>query len=321
MKLKYLFYLPLFALSVLASCKGGESKDATAKADSVAKPVIVNEAVALGRIEPEGKIIALASEASGVVTKVFHNEGDSLVAGEAILSINSEVKNAEIALAQSKIATKRSQIAVDQAAINKAKAEINNLKTTYERTLRLFEKGAETKQNADDALTKYQIQADEVIRLEKALNTTIQSVQEMTADVALKNAEKERLTVKAPSNGILLSMEAQAGENVTSGVSFADFAPKGNLIMVCEVDELYANRVNNGALAKIRLQGSLEAIAQGKVIYTAPYLKKKSLFSDAVGDAEDRRVREVKILIEKGDGLLFNSRMEAVIDLKPEAGK
>jgi hypothetical protein len=50
-------------------------------------------------------------------------------------------------------------------------------------------------------------------------------------------------------------------------------------------------------------------------------LKKKSLFSDAVGDAEDRRVREVKILIEKGEGLLFNSRMEAVIDLKPEAGK
>jgi hypothetical protein len=39
------------------------------------------------------------------------------------------------------------------------------------------------------------------------------------------------------------------------------------------------------------------------------------LFSDAVGDSEDRRVREVKIKITSGKALLINSRLEAAIQL------
>jgi multidrug efflux pump subunit AcrA (membrane-fusion protein) len=312
-KLSTILFLGCFA-AVLASCGSDKKEAATTKADTTAI-TNVNEVLALGRVEPEGKIIALASEVTGIVTQVFKSEGDSVLAGEAIISINPSVKQAELALAQSKIGTKQAQIQVDIAALEKAKTEIKNLQLNVERSKRLVAKGAETKQTLDDAETKLSTQQEEIARLQKTIIVSQNSVNELNKEIALRNSELSRLTIKAPSNGVLLNMEAQAGESISAGNSFADFAPKGALVMVCEVDELYADNVKLGNKVNIRNQGSTITIAGGEVIYTAPYLKKKSLFSDAVGDSEDRRVREVKVKITSGKALLINSRLEAAIQL------
>jgi multidrug efflux pump subunit AcrA (membrane-fusion protein) len=300
--------------ALIVACGGAKKEESTAKSDTAAI-TNVNEVLALGRVEPEGQIVALSSEVTGIVTQVFKNEGDTVTQGEPIIAINPTVKQAEIALAQSKIATKQAQIQVDIAAIAKAKTEIANLQLNVERSKRLVAKGAETKQTLDDAETKLNIQLEEITRLQKTLQVTTNSIAELGKEVALRTSELARLTVKAPANGILLNMEAQAGESIAAGSSFADFAPKGDLVIVCEVDELYADNVAIGNKVNIRNQGSTVTIAGGEVIYTAPYLKKKSLFSDAVGDSEDRRVREVKIKITSGKKLLINSRLEAAIQL------
>ncbi len=312
-KLSTILFLSCFA-AILTSCGGEKKEAATTKADTTAI-TNVNEVLALGRVEPESKIIALASEVTGIVTQVFKSEGDSVLAGEAIISINPSVKQAELALAQSKIGTKQAQIQVDIAALEKAKTEIKNLQLNVERSKRLVAKGAETKQTLDDAETKLSTQQEEIARLQKTIIVSQNSVNELNKEIALRNSELSRLTIKAPSNGVLLNMEAQAGESITAGNSFADFAPKGALVMVCEVDELFADNVKLGNKVNIRNQGSIITIAGGEVIYTAPYLKKKSLFSDAVGDSEDRRVREVKVKITSGKPLLINSRLEAAIQL------
>ncbi len=71
-----------------------------------------------------------------------------------------------------------------------------------------------------------------------------------------------------------------------------------------------------GQLAIIRQPGSDRELARGVVFYAAPSLKKKSLFSDDAGNLEDRRVREVRIRVTSGQPLLYNSRVECVIDTK-----
>ena len=50
--------------------------------------------------------------------------------------------------------------------------------------------------------------------------------------------------------------------------------------------------------------------------FTSSFLKKKSLFTDQTGEKEDRRVRTIKISLDKSEGLLLNARVECVIDLK-----
>jgi hypothetical protein len=78
---------------------------------------------------------------------------------------------------------------------------------------------------------------------------------------------------------------------------------------------MFAGRVKEGQIAEITLVGDNKVIATGKVIRTAPYLKRKSLFSELPGDREDRRVREVWILLDDNAGLLFNMQVECKIKL------
>jgi hypothetical protein len=85
--------------------------------------------------------------------------------------------------------------------------------------------------------------------------------------------------------------------------------------VLCEVDELWVNKLQLGQQAIIRTQGTDDQLAKGEVVYLSPYLKKKSLFSDDSANMEDRRVREVRIRLTGAANLLINSRVEAVIDL------
>ena len=81
------------------------------------------------------------------------------------------------------------------------------------------------------------------------------------------------------------------------------------------VDELLANRVQPGQKAVVRAIGTDKVLAEGDVIYAAPLLKKKSLFAETAGEQEDRRVREVKILLHDPKNLLLNARVECEISL------
>jgi len=318
--LPYLIAVSILSLS-LGSC--GSKKEDAATSNKVAPivPIEAKEVLALGRVEPEAKIVSLASDVSGIVAEVFVKEGQTLEAGQPILSFSHEVKDAEIALAQSSVATKRSQIQADKAFIEQAEVDLQNRKTTYERLRRLALQGAETQQSVDDAKNLVDKQELEIRRLTETMHVSQNLLNEQTKQVALRQAERNRLTVKAPSKGVLLSLDAKVGAGLSANSTLGDFAPDGRTTFLSEVDELFADQIVVGAKAILRNQGSTEELATGKVIYASPYLKKKSLFSDAAGDAEDRRVREVRILIESGKPLLINSRLEAVIQLSKPSSK
>jgi len=70
-----------------------------------------------------------------------------------------------------------------------------------------------------------------------------------------------------------------------------------------------------GQKAWIRNMGSLDTLTTGTVYFTASFMKKKSLFTDQAGEKEDRRVREIKILLDQPAKLLLNARIECVIDI------
>ena len=95
-----------------------------------------------------------------------------------------------------------------------------------------------------------------------------------------------------------------------------DFAPEGPVMAITEIDELFADKVKVGQPAFVRAQGDTVVLATGKVILAAPYLRKKSLFSDKADNLEDRRVREVRVQLDSSETLLIGSRVECIIELK-----
>lgn len=304
----------LLALGLyLAACSSPEPE--TAGLPSTAQPTQAQQVVALGRIEPEGEIVNLACERSGLITAVRVREGERVQAGQVLIELSQEVERARLAQIGTRLSTQRTLLATDSAAIREGEVALANLQRTLDRYRGLEAQGATNAQAVDNAQTAYDSQVEALARLRGTLATNQSRVAETAAEYRLAEAELRLRAVRAPGNGRVLNLTARPGAAITNEISFAEFAPDGALTVLCEVDELFAHRVAMGQRGHIRLQGRTDTLATGTVIFAAPYLKKKSLFSDQVGDSQDRRVREVRLKLDTAEGLLFNARVETVITL------
>jgi len=309
--MKQLLIIFIF-LSVFTGCSNSkEKKEATTEPTPV-EPVRV---IAIGRVEPEAKITAIGSEVNGVIQKIYVQAGDSVKKGQLLIELKHDYEDAKLSQINSKTAAQNAEIKNVQAQISSAKIKTTNLKTRMERMQRMFESGAETRQSFDNATSEFE-QADmDAQRLAAALKSAESKLSEISADAKVVAVDVERRKVKAPADGVVLTMDLTEGSAATTEMPLLDFAPNAPLSVLCEVDELWVNRIKLGQKATIRTQGMDDKLAEGEVVYLSSFLKKKSLFSDNSSNMEDRRVREVRIRLNGNASLLINSRVEAVIDL------
>jgi multidrug resistance efflux pump len=300
-----------------ADAPKGEASDASKNASvSRINPSDISKVTALGRVEPEDQITALSMEVSGVVSKISTQDGDNLKAGATILELDHSVESARLRLAEARVRTQEEELKGIRAQISSAEAKAQNYRDRFDRLQNIFNNGAETRQNLDNAKTDYETAKREVERLQSSLRSAESRLTELRADANVTGAEIGRKVLKAPSDGTVLKLSPNVGSAVAVGASVGDFAPKGAVTVLCEVDELFVASVALGQKAQIRMQGGTNVVADGVVTAVGPYLKKKSLFSDEAGALEDRRVREVRVRLNNAGNLLLNTRVECIIAVK-----
>lgn len=313
--MKYLVLLFTFPV-LLAACGGNEISDATPKPIQYeGAPENVREIVGIGRVEPEQDIILLATNDGGVVARLLVREGDRVKAGDVVLELEKSVAAARLPQIRARTATQQAQVAADEKAVAEAVIRLENLQKALQRSQNLYEKNVETERDRDNAQFEVRNQQAVVERLYAAARVSRTRLEEFRNDLVVAERELALKTIKAPVSGRILSISTQVGNALSPKSAFAELAPDGRIVVRCEVDELFADRVIAGQKAAIRSFGTDKTIAEGEVIYAAPLLRKKSLFAETTGEKEDRRVREVKILLHNPENLLLNARVECVIRL------
>jgi multidrug resistance efflux pump len=303
--------LILSMLFSLFACN--QKKEAVAEAQPVAMEP--ERIVAIGRVEPEVKITAVGSEVNGVIRDIYVQAGDTVKKGQLLVEFAHDYEDAKRQQILAKVSAQQAEISNVKAQLNVSKIKRDNTSTKLERMEKIVAQGAETVQNLDNLKADYEQTLKEVDRLSAALQTAESRLAEIGADSKVAEADIERRKVKAPADGVILTMDLTKGSVGSMEKSLFEFAPLSPLTVLCEVDELWVNKLQLGQQAIIRTQGTDDQLAKGEVVYLSPYLKKKSLFSDDSANMEDRRVREVRIRLTGAANLLINSRVEAVIDL------
>ncbi len=314
--MKYCIFVP-FTVLMMAACGGNDQSAGTAPVPVPFEgaPENARQVVGIGRVEPEQDIINLATQDGGVVRRLLIREGDRVKAGAVVLELEKSVAEARLPQIRARAATQQTQVAADEKTAAEAETRLVNLQKNLARIQDLFNKNVETAQNRDNAQFEVQNQQAAVERLRAATRVSRSRLEEFKNELAVAERELALKTVKAPVDGRMLSVSTQVGNALPPQSGFAELAPDGRTIVRCEVDELLADRVLPGQKAIIRTIGAGNTLAAGEVIYAAPLLKKKSLFAETPGEKEDRRVREVKILLHDPKNLLLNARVECVIDL------
>ncbi len=303
-----------FSLMACSSEKQTKKDDKPASNDTLVRPD-VKQVAGTGRIEPEAGITDLASEGGGLITRVYIKEGELIKKDMPLIQLDNIVQSAQVEEASARLNTQQQQLQQDRVKIEEARNNLQQSEIDYDRTKRLVEKKAETQQQLDNARTDLENKRLAVKNAEAALRLTEKKVFEYGTQVITARATQGKTIIRAPQNGRLLEVSARIGASITPGQRYAQLAPEGRLTALCEIDELFADDIKIGQPAFIRYKGYPDTVSKGSVLYTAPYLKKKSLFSDEVGTKEDRRVREVRILLDNQE-LLINRQVECVISIK-----
>jgi len=271
--------------------------------------------VAVGKVEPESEVINLSAPVGGIVRAIFKKDGDTIVNGDPLIQLDDDIEQSKINEIKTQMQSQRLQIEIEQIRLKEAEINLGDKRLLLAKSKRLATNGAETQQYLDDLTNEIKVLEVSLERLKSNIQLASSKRNELEAQFKTATMEASKKRFLSPFNGTLLDIQVNKGEAINQFTSYAEIAPQGNLIVRAEVDELFSSQLKIGQKVEIQNTGSDNIIAIGEIGFIAPYLKKKSLFSEKADDQEDRRVREIRINIISESRVIINSKVECKIKL------
>lgn len=231
------FRLPCFAACALAAtltlaaCSKGAEPAATAAAASQ------YAAVARGRIDIEGGLLALAMPREGVLASVAVHEGDSVKQGQLLAALDT--RPAQLAVDSAQAQLEQAQAQLKLLAVKQAAAKLR-----ARRLAAAAAAGAGDGQSADDAR-----EASAQLDAEQAAD------QAATAMAAQKLAEAKyelaERSLHAPFDASVVHVTAQPGASVSSSDALFTLLPDKPRIVRAELNESFVGAVHPGMRAEV----------------------------------------------------------------------
>lgn len=270
--------------------------------------------VGLGRIESGEGLLAVAPEVDGIVSRVAVRAGDDLPAGALMVQMKDNTVREEAAAVRAQLAVQERRIAAYAADVLAATARRDRAERTLIRLRAVAAAGEVSGEQLDSAETALSLARIDVTKAVGQVEIARAEARATARELAVADARVAQRAVRAPIAARVLRVDVQPGEPITAGRGAIELAPSGPQEVRCEFDELVADEVTLGAPGVVRPLAGDTAWAKGRVVRAAPGLTRKSLFAEIAGEAEDRRVREVRLRLDAGSPLPFNARVECVIE-------
>jgi HlyD family secretion protein len=230
-----------------------------------------------GRIEPLGRVRAVNGPSDGaiaVIHELLVDQGSEVKAGQVLAVLDGfDVRRAEFDVAQASIkltelqqlqvegGAKQAEIEAQGDVIAAKQAQFDKVQKQFDRQNRLHVAGVVSTESLD-VLTAERDQArSEVAQAGNALKglSEVRDVDDRVAAAQIEVAkaklmqvqtEMDRLQIRAPESGTVLSIQARAGEAIPAD-GLLRMADISHLIVVAEIDESRMAKVKLGMKARI----------------------------------------------------------------------
>lgn len=307
--------ISVLVLALLNSCSGEEKKKEVKKTTVAPSALNVKEIIAVGKVEPQDEIINLAASASGIVKEIYTKDGADVKKGQLLVKIDDDLDQIKIKQIIGQKITQESEIRIEESAISESNIKLENKRNLLRTSQNLVSKGAEQRQVLVDLETEIKTLENDILRHQNAILRIKNRLKEYDDQLDFAKMEASKKSILSPYNGKVLDIKINKGAALTAYQNFIEIAPEGQLIVRAEVDELFCDQLMTGQKVEVRYVGTEKTIANGEIVDVAPYLKRKSIFSEKASDQEDRRVREIKISLKDNSSLIINSKVECLIKI------
>lgn len=226
----------------------GESAGEGPASVTVARGDVVDRALAVGTIEPETEV-AVKSKVSGVVRRLFAEEGDRVEAGDPLIEIRPDPTPLELVDA-------RRDLQMREAERDNARRERDRQKALADRQLTAAQDLERAEQELEQAELRLRSARERLQLLERG---------------SVPGAGGVESVVRAPIGGFVLEQSVEVGDPVTplstyqEGTVLMTMADMGRLVFRGTVDEIDVGRLREGMPVEVRIGALPEAAVRGTV--------------------------------------------------------
>ncbi len=302
----------LVLLLAVVSCKNEKKQKEEEKAKVSA---IYGSVIAIGKVIPEDGWVQISSPVSAEINEIRVKEGDEVEQGQVLMILKENSEELDVAQSQAQLESLKAAHQTNLSDLAKQDIILQELKSKYETSKALFAKKAETKEKVENDLSNLKQQEELISGLRSQIKANKASEKEQSILISKNKQSLQDYLITAIKKGVIAELNVQLGQTINGTEELGKIVDKDNIIIEAEVDELFADSVKIGQTVDINFVGKPTVIGKGKIVYVSPTLMNKSILFETANEAEDRRVRRIRIEPEKNPSLLINSKVECKVKL------
>jgi HlyD family secretion protein len=302
-----------------------------------------------GIIEAKSENIAIGTGQGGTVIGVYVKVGDKVTKGQPLFQIRNFTQKAELEsakaalmLAESKLkkleqSPRPEEIPPLEAKVRETESNVADMKKQLELWEAIYDKDKRAVSEDDITRRRYALQTSQAkleaakadLALMKAgtwkpdIAVAQAEVASAKAQVDVRQAELERLTIKAPADGTILQVKIHEGEYATAGVIQTPLIVMGDidtLVVRVDIDENDAWRFAPGAKAMAFVRGNRDLSTDVAFYRVEPYVVPKKSLTGESTERVDTRVLQVLYSFSKSALPVYvGQQMDVFIESAPLA--
>lgn len=304
--------------------------------------VTAQSVAAVGLVEPESENIAVSCAVSGMITGVHAKAGDRVQAGQKLFLVDDRdlqadlrVKHAALEAARARLAKLEEQpraedIPPAKARVREAQASLADAEVQMRLIESVTDRRAVREEDVQRRRLSYQAaqarlaEAEAQLALLQAgawapdISVAKSEVGQAEAQVKLVETNIERLTTRAPLDGVILQNKVRLGQ-------YAQCGPLGEPLMVlgggrhihirADVDENDSWRVRPNTQATAYVRGDTAQTYRLEFVRFEPYvIPKKSLTGDTTERVDTRVLQVIYRVTDQSAPLYVGQQMDVYID-------
>jgi multidrug resistance efflux pump len=263
---------------------------------------------AIGQIVPAGGIVALNGPVGAVVSSVQVKPGDSVKAGDLLMTLQGDTLKAEQDLAAADLQGARkvseAQVAAQNLAIELARQRLGEATREVENYREMGARAIAANELA--RLQAAQAQARVAMQIEQAKLESVRSETNKTIQTAAKRVTlaNSAVEIRAPSGGTILKVDRRPGQRLTPETPAIQMGDLSAIYVACQVFQGDLLALKPGMKATIRnatlarpLSGTIEEVS--RLVETRSRLGEVRIKLDSVEPANRLIGMEVEVVIAR----------------------
>ena len=210
----------ILTLIVAASIfKGGKSEELVTT-EKIQNKTIVETVTVTGKILPKSEV-KISPDVSGEIIDMFVNEGDSVVEGQLLVTINPEIYLTTVNQLRANLNNAKANLSSAEAQELRSKVALDIADDNFERQKKLHEENITSDLEWENARVQYEQIKTEATVASKNKTAALYNVKSLAARLDEGMKTLGRTKILAPQSGIVTQLSSEKGERVVGTAQMA----------------------------------------------------------------------------------------------------